>query len=274
MVVEGAHSACVGNLALLVDDVDALGPGGVGVVRGVGHVVDAERNRIFLALDEVVGDGDALFESFGLRVADVFFDVGLHLPFVGGMRFAHVDGQKVSVILIVVVDLNDIADLATEWRSSVATEDDHQRASADAIVNSELLFAVECEQGSVWGGVTWLEFAAMHMRQGVAEHSVGVLRAACHYREADEGCDQEHADNCGDPYPDSFHRATFPESFRRHSTRSEVGRNSREALPQAEPASIRTGLLSNPVGRITGGAAARCNGDSVRHVYWDDRVVD
>jgi hypothetical protein len=145
MVVEWAHAAGVGDFASLIDDVDAFGPGGVGVVRGVGHVIDAERDGILLALDEIVGDGDALLESFGLRVADVFFDVGLHLPFVGGMRFAHVDGQKISVIFVVVVDLNDVADLATEWRSSVAAENDHQRASGDTIVNPELVLAAERE---------------------------------------------------------------------------------------------------------------------------------
>ena len=216
MVVEGAHAAGVGDFALLIDDVDAFGPGGVGVVRGVGHVIDAEGNWILLALDEVVGDGDALFESFGLGVADVFFDVGLHLPFIGGMRFAHVDGKKIRVILIVVVDLDDIADLATKRRSSIAAEDDHQRAAPraiDAIVNLESVATTQGEEGSVGGSVARLELAAMHVRQGVAQHAVRVLRATRHHREADEGCDQEHAENGGDPYPHSFHRVAFEEAF-------------------------------------------------------------
>jgi hypothetical protein len=47
------------------------------------------------------------------------------LPFVGRMRFAHVNGQKIGVILIVIEDLHDVADLATERRSSEAAENDH-----------------------------------------------------------------------------------------------------------------------------------------------------
>ena len=41
------------------------------------------------------------------------------------MRFAHVNGQKIGVILIIVEDLYDVADLATEGRSSKTAEDDH-----------------------------------------------------------------------------------------------------------------------------------------------------
>src|SRR6266702_7503564 len=84
IVFEGAVAAFVNDTALFVDDVEALGPSGVGVVGGVVHIVDAEGNGIFEALGEVVGDGDALGEGFRLGVADVVFVlfVGLHLPFV------------------------------------------------------------------------------------------------------------------------------------------------------------------------------------------------
>ena len=169
---------------------------------------DAPDARL-LALDEIVGDGDALFQRFRLRVADVFLHVGFHLPLIGGMRFAHVDGEEVRVISVIVINLDDVADLATERRSSVAAEDDHQRAAADAIVNPEFLFSAQREQRSVGRGVTGLELAAVHVRQCVADHAVGVLRAASHHGKADEGCDQEHAEDGGDPDCHSFHRVTF-----------------------------------------------------------------
>ena len=79
-----------------------------------------------MALDEIVGDGDALLKSFRLRIADVFFHVGLHLPLIGGVRFAHIDGQEVRMIFIVFIDLNDVANVAAKGRSSVAAENDHQ----------------------------------------------------------------------------------------------------------------------------------------------------
>src|SRR4029077_5511501 len=120
IVFEGAVAAFVGNVALLIDDVEALGPGGIGIVGGVGHFVDAEGHGIFEALGEVVGDGYALLESFRLGVADVVFVffVGLYLPFVERVGFADVDGEEIGAVFIVVVDLRDIADLATERWSS------------------------------------------------------------------------------------------------------------------------------------------------------------
>jgi len=196
---------------------------------GTRHAVDLARDPRLATLHQIhsdicvaakgntgqLGDGDALLESFRLRVADVFFHVRFHLPFVGGMSFAHVDGQKVSVILVIVVDLHDVADLATKRRSSVAAEDDHKRTAAaaiDAVVNTESVAAVKREQGSVGGSVAGLQLAAMHVRQGVAEHAVGVFGAAGHYGEADEGSDQEHSEDGGDPYPHRLHVDTFIES--------------------------------------------------------------
>ena len=132
MIVEWPHAACVGDAPVLVDDVNAFGPRGVGIVRGVRHIVDPEGHRIFEPLDEIIGDSEALLQRFGLRIADLFFHIRFHLPFVSGMRLAYVDRQKVGVILIVVVNLNDVADLATKRRSSVATENDHQRSRACA----------------------------------------------------------------------------------------------------------------------------------------------
>jgi hypothetical protein len=142
MVVEWTHAARVSDAAVLVDDVNAFGPRRVGVVRGVGHIIDPKGDWILQPLHEIIGDGDALLQSFGLRVAYIFFHVRFHLPFVGGMRLTHVDGQKVGVILIVVVDLDDVADLATKRRSSIAAEDHHQRPRPGAFPQVEVIFAV------------------------------------------------------------------------------------------------------------------------------------
>ena len=59
------------------------------------------------------------------------------------MRFAHVDGQEVRVVLIVVVDFDDVADLATKRRSSVAAENNHQRtAAAGTLTQVKVIFTI------------------------------------------------------------------------------------------------------------------------------------
>jgi len=195
IVFEGAVAALVGDAALLVDDVEALGPGGVGVVGRVGHFVDAEGDRVFEALGEVVGDGDALGERFRLGVADVVFVffVGLHLPLVERVGFAYVDGEEIGAILIVVEDLRDVADLATEGRSSEAAEDEDQRLALSAFAEVKARRAIEGDESGVRGVAADLEIAAMHVREGVADHAEGVFGAAGHDAQADRGGENEHA---------------------------------------------------------------------------------
>jgi hypothetical protein len=154
LVIERAHAPAVDNVTALVDDVEALGPGGVSAVGRVAHVIDAEGNRVLKALDEIVGDFEALLKIFWLGVADVVLHVGLHLPFVGGMGFAHVDGEEVGVILVVVIKLRDVADLATERRSSKAAEDQHERLRVEALANVEMVGAVEGDEFGVGRVVT------------------------------------------------------------------------------------------------------------------------
>jgi hypothetical protein len=67
------------------------------------------------------------------------------LPFVGRMRFANVDGQKIGAILVVVEDLHDVADLATEGRSSKAAEDKDERLAASTFADVERVGAIERE---------------------------------------------------------------------------------------------------------------------------------
>ncbi len=138
IVMEGTHAAAIGDTAGFVNDIEALGPRGVGVVRRVVHVVDAESDGIVESLDEVISDGNALGKRFRLGVADVILDVGLHFPLVSWMGFANVHGEKVGMFLVVVVNLDHVTDVAAEGRSSVAAEDDDERASAGAFADVEV----------------------------------------------------------------------------------------------------------------------------------------
>jgi hypothetical protein len=75
------------------------------------------------ALDEIVGDGDALRQSLRLRIANVFVHIAFHLPFVLRMGFAYVNGQKIRASLVIVVEIYEVAYLAAKGRSGVAAKD-------------------------------------------------------------------------------------------------------------------------------------------------------
>jgi hypothetical protein len=186
VVVERAHAAAISDAPGFVDDVEAFGPGGVGGFRGVVEVIDAEGNGIVEALDEIVGDGNALAEGFRLGVTDVLLHVGLHLPLIRGMSFADVDGQEVRVIFVIVVNLHHVTDVAAERRSSVAAKDNHERARAGAFADVEMIRAIEGHQACIRSVVADLQGAAMHVGQGIADHAVGVLGAPGHLAKNEE----------------------------------------------------------------------------------------
>jgi hypothetical protein len=207
VVFEGAIAAFVGDAALLIEDVEALRPGGVRVVGGVGHFVDAEGDEIFEALGEVVGDGDALRERFRLGVADVVFVffVGFHLPLVERVGFADVDGEEIGSVFIVVVDLRDIANLATEGRSSEAAEDEDERFAVGAFADVKAGGAVERDERGVGGIAADLQITSVHVRQGVADHADGVFGAAGHDAEADADCEKQDGEGDQGPFEDGVH---------------------------------------------------------------------
>jgi hypothetical protein len=153
MVIEWADSTAINNFTLLINNIDALRPRRIGVIRDVMHVVHAEGNWKMETLDEIVGDGDALLGGVRLRVADILIDVRFHLPFIERMRFADVHGKKIRAILIVVVQSDEVAYLAAKWRSGVAAEHQNQRALADAIAQMKSRVAVERQQPHVRRGI-------------------------------------------------------------------------------------------------------------------------
>jgi hypothetical protein len=133
MVVKGSKSATVHNHSRFIDDVDALWPGAVCQIRRLLHVIHADRQGEVESLDKIVGDGYALGEGVRLRIANAFVHIAFHLPFVLRMRFANVDGQKVRLSFVIVVKTYEVTYLAPERRSGVTSENENERAPADAI---------------------------------------------------------------------------------------------------------------------------------------------
>jgi hypothetical protein len=207
MVFEGAVAAFVNDAASLINNVEALGPCGVSVVRGVAHFVDAKRNGILEALGEIVGYGDALLESFGLRVANVVlvFFVGFHLPLVERVGFTDINSEKIGAVFIVVIDLRNVANLAAKGWSSETAEDKNEWPALGAFANVKAGGAIERDKGGIRGVTSDTKIAAMHMRQGVSDHADSVFGTSGHDAETDSGGDQKNADGNQRPFEDGVH---------------------------------------------------------------------
>ncbi len=210
-VIERTDPAAIGDAAALIDDVNAFRPRGVGIIGGVGHVVDTEGQTEFESLHEIIRDRHTLFECFRLCVADVIFilQIRFHLPLVGGMRFANVNGQKIGAILVVFVDLNDVANLAAKWRSGKTAEDQNQRTVMGSLADVETTDAVEGDDACVRRVAADFQRAAMHVRQGIAHHAVRVLGASGHVGQSSESGDEKHAEYSRRPFPETIQWKLF-----------------------------------------------------------------
>jgi hypothetical protein len=204
--VKGAHAAAISNPAGFIDNVEAFRPGRIGSLGGVVDVVDAERDGIVEALDEIVSDGYTLRKIFRLGVANVVLHVGLHLPFVGRMRFAYIDRKEVGVIFVVVVNLHHVTDVAAEGWSSVAAEDNDERPASSPFANVKVISTIQGQESGIGGVVAHLEVSAVHVRQGIAHHAVGVPRAAGHLAESEKRGQQHNENNRNRPFPKESHR--------------------------------------------------------------------
>lgn len=129
MEAVGAGGAFEGNAALRVDDVEAIGPGGVGLLGGVVDGVDQGGDFDFQAADAGLGDGFAFGGGFGIGVNDVLALVDGELPAVARVRFLDVDDVEIGAILVLVIEAVEGGNLPPEGRSCVAAEDEDDGAS-------------------------------------------------------------------------------------------------------------------------------------------------
>jgi len=99
------------------------------------------------------------------------------------MRLAHVHGEKIGVFFVIVINLNDVGYLPTEGGSSKTAKHQHERPPGSFLANMKSARPIEGDQARVRSVAAHFERAAMHVRQRIAHHAVGVLRAACHIGE-------------------------------------------------------------------------------------------
>jgi hypothetical protein len=186
VVMKGPHPPAIRDVPGFIDNVKPLRPGGVSRLSDIVNVVDTESDRILKARDEIVRDGHALYQVLRLRVTDVFLHVRLHLPLIRRVRFANINRQKIRVVFVVVVNLHHVTDVAAERRSSVAAEDEHQRAPASPFANVESIGTVKSDEPRVRRVIADFQLAAVHVRQRITHHAVGVLGTARHFAKHEE----------------------------------------------------------------------------------------
>jgi hypothetical protein len=205
LVVERTDPAAVSDPAALINDVNSLGPRGIGVIGGVAHVIDSEGQSELESFDEIVRDHHALFQRFRLRVTNVVFEIRFHLPFVGGMRFANVNGQKIRALFIILVNLNDVAHLAAKRRSSKTPEDENEWTIVRTFANVKTAEAIQRDDARVRRVAADFQRAAMHVRQGVAHHAVGILGTPRHVGQSGKGSHEQYAKYSRRPFPETIH---------------------------------------------------------------------
>jgi hypothetical protein len=109
------------------------------------------------------------------------------------------------MVFVITVNLNDVADLATKRRSSETPKNKHERPRSGALTDMEVVRSIECDKSRIGRIIAYDQCPAMHVRQGIAHHPVGVLGASRHDREADEHGEQEHKNYTGRPFPEPSH---------------------------------------------------------------------
>jgi hypothetical protein len=151
------------------------------------------------------------------------------------MRFPHVNGQEIGVILIVVVDLDDVADLATEGRSGKAAENEDEGPASSAFADVKTGLTIESEEPGVRRIVAHFEGAPMHVRERVPHHIKGIFRASRHIGKRPDGHDEKAQNNSQCPFQEPLHAALLQQIvFARYQKANDV-RNCR---------TIRRGQLS------------------------------
>ena len=99
------------------------------------------------------------------------------------MSLANINSEEIGVILVIVVELNDVANLATERRSSEAAKHEDERTTSGFFANVKAGRAIEGDKPGIGSGIAHLQIAAMHVGKSIADHVEGIFRAASHKAE-------------------------------------------------------------------------------------------
>jgi hypothetical protein len=125
MKSERAWTAFISYAPLFINQINAIGPAGVSLFRSVVETID-ERGKFDAKLPHAHARHlFALANVLWTGEDDFIANVALHLPNIAGMRFEDIDGVKLDLLPIVVVELVESGDLPPKWWSGVAAEDQY-----------------------------------------------------------------------------------------------------------------------------------------------------
>ena len=124
---EGAGAALVGDAAVEADDIQPVGPGGVGELGRVIHAVDQSWDVDLHFADAGVSGGAAFGEILVMRQLDLGLHVILGDPAVQRVRLADIDEEEFRLLFVFLVEFVERGNLPAEGSSGVAAEDQHHR---------------------------------------------------------------------------------------------------------------------------------------------------
>jgi hypothetical protein len=101
------------------------------------------------------------------------------------MSFANIDSEEIGVVLVIVIELNDVANLAAERRSSETAEDKDEWAAGGFFSDVKAGRTIERDKPHIRSVVAHLQVAAMHVGKSIADHVEGLFRPARHEAEKD-----------------------------------------------------------------------------------------
>src|SRR6266478_7421172 len=159
-----AGLALVSHASVGVDEVDPIGPAGVGALGCVTEFVEhGGKLDAQLAYARSGHDAPLLFIS-RTREDDLVFDVALHLPYVAGMGFQNVDNQERHAVAILFVESVESGNLPPERRSGVTAEYEHHRLVRGERRELHAGGFIELEQGEVGSRLARMQFAGALVR--------------------------------------------------------------------------------------------------------------
>ena len=161
---EGSGKALVGDIAVAIDEEQAVRPAGVIFLDGVIEAID--QGGDFDAELAHTRGGEAGALSLHRRRAfeeDAVTDVGGRLPQVSGMRFLDIDDEEGGIGAVFLVEAIELGNLPAEWRSSIAAEDEDDGALATECAQLNGLVTLPQGQGEVRGGIADIEVAGARL---------------------------------------------------------------------------------------------------------------
>jgi hypothetical protein len=152
-----AWFALVGDAAVGVNQIKAVGPACIGPLRSVAKLIKNAGN--FYAELSHAGSGNIGAFFFVLRIGkdDLVLYVALHLPDVARMGLGDVDNQKSHAVLVLLVKFVEGRNLPPERRSRIAAENQHHGLLLIQGGELNLFGLVDLKQGEIRRGITDLQ---------------------------------------------------------------------------------------------------------------------